>query len=48
MGDDYIAMIDQGFESLEKTFKLIGNTKLSEPIRFDIGCRAYDINKELY
>lgn len=37
MGDDYLAMIDQGFESLEKTFKLIGNTKLSEPIRFDIG-----------
>ena len=37
MGDDYIAMIDQGFESLEKTFQLIGNTKLSEPIRFDIG-----------
>ena len=37
MGDDYIAMIDQGFESLEKTFQLIGDTKLSEPIRFDIG-----------
>ena len=37
MGDDYLAMVDQGFEALEKTMKKIGSTKLVEPIRFDIG-----------
>ena len=37
MGDDYLAMIDEGFEALEKTMRKIGNKELVEPIRFDIG-----------
>ena len=37
MGKDYIGMIDQGFETLEKTLKKTGTDKLVEPIRFDIG-----------
>ncbi|MDO5126057.1 MAG: hypothetical protein Q4D35_06765, partial [Ruminococcus sp.] len=37
MADDYMGMINQGFEALEETFAKIGNTKLAEPVRFDIG-----------
>ncbi|MGN1133071.1 MAG: X2-like carbohydrate binding domain-containing protein, partial [Oscillospiraceae bacterium] len=37
MGDDYLAMIDQGFEVLEKTLTSETAAKLKEPIRFDIG-----------
>lgn len=37
MGEDYLGMIDQGFETLEKTLKKTGTDKLVEPIRFDIG-----------
>lgn len=37
MADDYIGMIDQGFEALEKTLSKVDTSKLVEPIRFDIG-----------
>lgn len=37
MSSDYIAMINEGFETLEKTFAKTGNITLAEPIRFDIG-----------
>ena len=37
MSKDYLAMVDQGIETLTQLFNKIDASKLKEPIRFDIG-----------